>query len=374
MRKIKIGIIGYGVISHTYIKDIKRLYRNIIVEAVAGPSLEKAEKCADMYDIPRTLTIEEMLLDPEIEMVVNLTPPAAHTEINRRVLEAGKHLFCEKPFALTVEDAGMIADLAEKKGLKIGCAPDSFMGSSLKTCKKLLKDKWIGQPLYVCMNMMNCGVETWHPAPENFYLEGGGPVLDMGAYYFTALVTMFGAVDSVYAAAGMGFSERVIYTPERFGDSFPVKVPTHYAVIVTMKNGMIVNANFSFDIWKTEMPMFEIYGTEGTLMVPDPNMHGGTPRVYRKEQKLAENFGGTDNGNGEAFRIPELSQNIGSYVRCLGVADLADAVINDRRPVVNSDLGVHVTEILTGIIKSAETKTVYKLVTDYKEQDTQEKT
>lgn len=363
MRTMKIGIIGCGVISNTYIKDIQRLYKHISIDAVASGHIEGARKTAEMYNIPKVYTVDELLADPEIEMVVNLTPPAAHTEINVKVLNAGKHLFCEKPFALNLEECIMVSDLAKEKGLKIAVAPDSFMGSSLSTCKKLLEDNWIGRPLYANVNMLSSGVETWHPVPEHFYKFGGGPVYDMGGYYFTTLVDMFGPVDSLYAVSGKGFEERTVYTPERLGTKFPVEVPTHYSAILTFKNGMIVNANFSFDIWKTEMPLFEVYGTDGTLMVPDPNMHGGTPRVYRKEQKLAPNFGGVDNGSGEAFAIPELSQNIGTYVRCLGVDDLAHAIVEDRKPRANSDIATHVTEIMIGIMKSAETGTVYKMGT-----------
>lgn len=187
----------------------------------------------------------------------------------------------------------------------------------------------------------------------------------MGGYYFTTLVDMFGSVKSVYAVGAKGYEERTIYTSERFGQKIPVEIPTHYSAILTMECGIIVTANFSFDIWKTSMPMFEIYGTDGTLMVPDPNMHGGTPKVYRKEQKLAPNFGGVDNGNDQAFAIPELSQNIGTYVRCLGVKDLADAIREDRVPKTNTDLAMHVLEIIIGTMKSAEDGVPYQLTTSY---------
>lgn len=365
MRTIKIGIIGCGVISNTYISDIKRLYRELEIAAVADVDLARAQSSAGKYGIAKACTVEELLADSEIELAVNLTPPAFHTQINRKVLQAGKHLFCEKPFALNLADAQEIVALAREKGLKLGCAPDSFMGSSLSTCRKLLQDNWIGRPLYVCVNMMNCGVETWHPQPENFYRQGGGPLFDMGGYYFTALVSMLGSVESVYAVAAKGYDERTVYTQERFGQSFPVEVPTHYSGIITMESGVIVNANFSFDIWKTTMPMFEIYGTDGTLMVPDPNMHGGTPKVYRKEQKLAACFGGVDNGDGEPFALPELAQNVGTYVRCLGVADLAEAIRNDCEPQVNGELAVHVLEAILGMMESAKSGQPYRLTTRY---------
>lgn len=366
MKVMKIGIIGCGVISNTYIRDIQRLYPDRLkIAAAADADISRAAATAEKYEIPKACSVQELLADPEIELAVNLTPPALHTQINLQVLNAGKHLFCEKPFALTLEDAQRVAALAKEKGLLLGSAPDSFMGSSLTTCRKLLEDNWIGKPLCACMNMMSCGVETWHPQPENFYRKGGGPMYDMGGYYFSALVNMFGPAAQVYAAGRKGFQERTVYTKERFGQTFEVEVPTHYSAIVTMKNGMLVNANFSFDIWKTTMPMFEVYGTEGTMMVPDPNMHGGTPQVYRKEQRLAECFGGTDNGSGAAFALPELSQNVGTYVRGIGVAEMADALRENRRPRVNADFAIHVLEILIGIMKSAESGMPYTLTTDY---------
>jgi len=366
MRKVIVGIIGCGVISNTYIRDLKRLYSDLLeIKAVADIDKERAQKSAEEYQIPVGCLVDELLADPEIELVVDLTPPAMHVELNKKILNAGKHCFTEKPFALSLKDAQEVVDLAKAKGLKLASAPDSFLGSSLSTCRKLLKDNWIGKPLYATLNMITAGVETWHPIPENYYKVGGGPVYDMGGYYFTALVSMFGSVERLFAYGGKGFEERQVYTQQRFGTKFSVDVPTHYTVVLMMKNGMIVNANFSFDIFKTSLPNFEVYGTDGTLFVPDPNMHGGVPKVYRKEQFLAPCFGGNDTGEGEAFKIPELAQDIGEYVRCLGVADICEAILEDRDPVCEGDLALHVIDIMTGIMKSAETGEEYRLVTSY---------
>lgn len=362
----KIGIIGCGVISNTYIKDIKRLYaKQIVVWAVADTDLERAKVHAETYEIPHAYTVEEILQDSEIEIVINLTPPRAHVELNRRILEAGKHVFCEKPFALSVEDAKDVCALAERKGLKIGCAPDTFLGSSLTTCKKLLSDGWIGKPLYVNANMMNSGMEMWHPAPDSFYTTGGGPVFDMGGYYFSALAALFGSIAQVYAVSGKGYEERVIYSGARAGEKIKVDTPTYYAVILTMECGVVVTMNFSFDIWKSSLPLFEVYGTEGTLKVPDPNMYGGVPEVYRRQQKLTECFDGVDTGEGESFRLPELAQNVGIYVRGAGVAELAKAIREGGENRANGVLGTHVVEVMTGIMKSVETGQPYKMKTRY---------
>ena len=351
---MKIGIIGCGVISNTYIRDIRRLYRDMEIVAVADVSRKAARDTADKYDIKRACNVEELLAMEDIRLVVNLTPPVFHTDINMKALEAGKHVFCEKPLALNVEDALKVIELAKERGLKIGCAPDSFMGSSLSTCSKVLKDGWIGKPMYAITNMLSCGVETWHPRPEPFYRQGGGPVYDMGGYYFSALVSMFGSVASVRAVGSKGFEKRNIYVGDRKGESFDVEVLTHYFVLVTFKSGFVANMNFSFDVFRTEMPMFEIYGTEGTLFVPDPNMHGGLPRIYRKEQKLTECFG-ADNGNSmDIYELPEMFQNVGQYVRGIGVHDLALAIEEDREPVANARLALHVLDIMTGVMRSAQ--------------------
>ena len=208
--------------------------------------------------------------------------------------------------------------------------------------------------------MMTSGVETWHPSPEPFYSEGGGPIYDMGAYYLTVLVSMFGPVKRLISLQGKGFDQREICNGPRKGEIVDVQVPTYYAVLMEMENGVRVNMNFSFDIWKSSLPLFEVYGTEGTLMVPDPNHHGGVPKIYRKEQKLAACMGGDDHGNGEAFAMPELAQDVGEYVRGLGVAELVRAIQEHRPAAVGKEMTLHVLDVLTGILKSGESQIWYE--------------
>lgn len=359
---MKLGIIGCGVISRIYVRDLQRLYSDLVsIEAVANASMDKAKKLAEEFQIPVVCSVDELLERNDIELVINLTPPKVHTEINRRILNAGKHVFCEKPFALSVEEAKEIFTLAESKGLYAGSAPDTFLGSAMTTCRKLLQDGWIGKPLYVTANMMTSGVETWHPSPEPFYSEGGGPVYDMGAYYLTVLVSMFGPVKRLISLQGKGFDQREIYNGPRKGEIVDVQVPTYYAVLMEMENGVRVNMNFSFDIWKSSLPLFEVYGTEGTMMVPDPNHHGGVPKIYRKEQKLAVCMGGDDHGNGEAFAMPEVAQDVGEYVRGLGVAEMVRAIQEHRPAAVGKEMTLHVLDVLTGILKSGESQTWYEV-------------
>lgn len=363
---MKIGIMGCGVISDQYIKDIQRLYyKELEISMVADIRKEIAEQTAKKYAVSDWGTPEELLNNSEVELVINLTPPKMHTEINRQILLAGKHVYCEKPFAITLQDALEIQELAKAKGLAIGCAPDTFLGSSMSTCKKLIADGWIGKPLYVNANMMNAGVETWHPRPEAFYEEGGGPLYDMGPYYFSAIVNLFGSVKRVYAVSNKGFPERTLYTKERFGQKISVAIPTHFATIMEMKNGILANMNFSFDISKSTMPVMEIYGTDGTLEAPDPNMTGGIPKIYRREQMLAECFGGRDQREGSFSALPELYQDIGSFVRGAGVADLVNKLHKDKKE--NAQIAVHVVDIITSIIHSAETGMPQELRTTFEE-------
>lgn len=209
--------------------------------------------------------------------------------------------------------------------------------------------------------MMTFGVETWHPSPEPFYSEGGGPIYDMGAYYLTVLVSMFGPVKRLISLQGKGFDQREIYNGPRKGEIVDVQVPTYYAVLMEMENGVRVNMNFSFDIWKSSLPLFEVYGTEGTMMVADPNHHGGVPKIYRKEQKLAACMGGDDHGNGEAFAMPEVAQDVGEYVRGLGVAEMVRAIQEHRPAAVGKEMTLHVLDVLTGILKSGESQTWYEV-------------
>ncbi|MBO5057850.1 MAG: Gfo/Idh/MocA family oxidoreductase [Lachnospiraceae bacterium] len=358
---MKIGIMGCGVISNQYIKDIQRLYKDLEIYMVADVKTEAAEHTAEEYGIPLWGSPEQLLACSEAELIINLTPPVMHTDINRKILQAGKHVYCEKPFALSLEDALEIQSLAKERNLAVGCAPDTFLGSSMSTCKKLIEDGWIGKPLYVSANMINAGVETWHPRPEAFYEKGGGPLFDMGPYYFSALVNLFGPVRSVYAAARKGFEERTIYTKERFGNKIAVNTPTHFSTIVEMKNGVLANMNFSFDIAKSTMPMLEIYGTDGTLEAPDPNMAGGTPKIYRREQMLAECFGGKDQCDGGFCSLPELYQDVGSFVRGAGVQDMVTKLSKDQKE--DAQIAVHVVDIITSIFKSAESGMPQELVT-----------
>ena len=231
--KMKIGILGCGVISRVYVRDMLRLYSGELdVAAVADVSPEAARKLAEEFSLPKVCTPDELLADPAVDLIVNLTPPLFHAELNLRILRAGKHLFSEKPFALTVPEAEEILRTAREKGLSVGSAPDTFLGSAMTTCRKLIRDGWIGKPLYATANMMYSMVELWHPNPEPFYQEGGGPVYDMGGYYLTEIISLFGSVVRIQALSAAGFEQRTVRVGPRAGQTFPVETPTFYAVLL----------------------------------------------------------------------------------------------------------------------------------------------
>lgn len=367
MERTKIGIIGCGVISNTYLHDITQYYRELEVTACGDVNPAAAQQKAREYEIPHAYTVEQLLEDPEIVIVINLTPPKFHGAVNRRILEAGKHVFCEKPFALSMKEAREIADLAREKQLYVGCAPDTFLGSSLQSCGKLIRDGWIGKPLYATANMMSGGVETWHPSPDFFYKEGGGPLFDMGPYYLTALVTLLGRIEKIQSVARTGFEKRTIYSEPRRGQELTVEIPTHYSAILQMEDDIAVSMNLSFDIWYSSLPRMEIYGTEGTLVVPDPNMSGGEPLLYRFENTIDGVYGEAKEALKRPVKpvqVPELYHRLADYTRGLGVLELAHAIREKRDPRTGTRLACHVTEAMNGMMEAARSGSTYVMQTD----------
>lgn len=367
MRNFNVGIIGCGVISRTYAADILAFYHHLKLTACAASSLESARKLASEFGIPKACTVEELLADPEIEIVIDLTPPQLHEEINRKILSAGKHLFSEKPFAHSLHQTQELIELAREKNVKIGSAPDTFLASGLQSLRYYLDRGLIGKPFFVTANMTTFGVETWHPNPALFYKKGAGPVFDMGPYYISAIVSLLGPIESIYSVSARPTETRYVYTGPLSGTEIPVEIPTHYASVLTLKSGVTVNLNLSFDIYKSNLPMFEIYGTEGTLSYPDPNFGGGRPRLYRKEQYTDVAYVKTEAAEQrkESFcELPELFPRVKDYSRGIGVLDLAAAVEKGEDSRTSPDFIAHVTEALEGILLSAETRSVYKMKTN----------
>ena len=358
MKDYSIGILGCGVISRTYVADIKAFYRKLHITACADVLPESAKKLAEEFDIPKACTPDELLADKEIEIIVNLTPPQFHVELNRKIIEAGKHLFCEKPFAQTVRDAEELAALAAEKGVKIGAAPDTFLASGLQSLRYYLDTGLIGKPFFVTANMTTFGVETWHPNPAAFYRKCSGPLYDMAPYYLSALISLMGPAESVGAFSAKPSQTRHVYSGPKAGTEIPAEIATTWTAILRMSSGVIANLNVSFDIFRSNLPMFEIYGDGGTLTYPDPNFGGGTPKVYRKEQFTDTVWQHSTEAEirRETFReLPELFTRAKDYSRGIGVLDLAASIERNSRNRANGELIIHITEIIEGLMKSAET-------------------
>ena len=348
MPKTKVGIIGCGNISGIYFKSGCR-FGNFEVVAAADIDLARAqakvEEIAAKKDewkfdrAPVALSVKDLLAHPDVELVMNLTIPKAHVEVALASLDAGKHTYSEKPFAVSRDDARRVLDLAHKKNLRVGCAPDTFLGGGHQTCRKALDDGWIGRPLAATAFMTCPGHERWHPNPEFYYQPGGGPMFDMGPYYLTALVNMLGPVTRVCGMAGISYPQRVILSQPKHGQRITVETPTHISTSLEFASGVIATLVMSFDVWAAELPRIEIYGSLGSLSVPDPNGFGGPVKIRLAAASawsdLPLAFGYQDNSRG------------------IGVADMVDALSAARPHRASAELANHVLDIMSASLEAA---------------------
>jgi len=334
MLKTKIGFIGCGNISDTYFK-VAGSFDALQVMACADHHLERAISQAAKYGLLHAYSPEELLADPEIQIVVNLTPPSAHAQVALAALEAGKHVYNEKPLAMDRNEAKHLLQFAESKGLRVGCAPDTFLGAGLQTCRKLIDDGVIGVPVGATAFMMRHGPEDWHPNPDFFYQPGGGPLFDVGPYYLTALIALLGPVKQVTGIERISFPERTIASGPKQGSKITVRTPTHIAGLMEFSSGPTGMILTSFDVWGSSLPHIEIYGSEGTLSLPDPNTFAGPVRLWRS-------------GSGEWEEVP-LVPGFKENSRSLGVADMAHAIQTDHPHRANGRMGYHVLDIMESI-------------------------
>lgn len=326
----KVGIIGCGTISGIYFSAGKT-FEILDIVACADLDMGRAQAKAAEFGA-KACTVEELLADPDIKIVINLTVPRAHYQVAMAALNAGKSVHNEKPLAITREEGKEILETAAAKGLRVGCAPDTFLGGGLQTCRKLIDDGWIGEPVGATAFMMGHGPESWHPDPEFYYKIGGGPMFDMGPYYLTALINLLGPVRRVTGSTRITFPERIITSKPKYGTKIKVDVPTHVAGILDFASGAIGTIITSFDVWGAELPRIEVYGTEGTLSVPDPNTFGGPVRIKRA-------------GASEWSEIP-LTHGYSQNSRGIGAADMAYALRSGRPHRANGELAYHVLDIM----------------------------
>ena len=337
--RVKVGVIGCGTISGIYLRNCAK-FANLEVVACADRHLDRAQAKARRYGVPRACAVAELLADPQIEIVLNLTVPAAHAEIAEAALLAGKSVYNEKPLAVERDDALRLLKIAAEKGLLIGGAPDTFLGGGLQTCRQLIDAGAIGDPVAASAFLIHPPPETWHPAPDFLYQPGAGPLFDIGPYYLTALIALLGPVSRVIASAKISFPERRITSQPRFGETIVVRTPTHIAGALDFANGVIASVVASFDVWAADVPRIEIYGTAGTLSLPDPNTFDGPVRLRGV-------------GAGGWTEAP-LRYGYTRNSRGLGLADMAAALRTGGSPRAGGGLAYHVLDVMHAILEAAQ--------------------
>jgi predicted dehydrogenase len=333
-----VGVIGCGIISSIYL-EAQRKFDVLHYVACADIDLGRARAQAERYNVPRACTVAELLAEPDIEIVLNLTIPKVHAEIALAALEAGKSTYSEKPLGITREEGRVLLETARAKKLRIGCAPDTFLGGGLQTCIKLINDGVIGEPIGATAFMLSHGPESWHGDPDFYYQPGGGPMFDMGPYYLTALIAMMGPVRRITGSTRITFPERTITSKPKYGQKIQVNTPTHIAGILDFASGAIGTIVTSFDVWSHQLPCIEIYGTEGTLVVPDPNSFGGPVRV-----RLAHD---------QEWKDVPLTHAYTENSRGIGLADMAHALHSSRQHRANGELAFHVLDIMEALHDSS---------------------
>jgi predicted dehydrogenase len=330
MDKTKVGIVGCGNISGIYFKNCTS-FGNLEVKACADLVIERAQAKAKDFGC-KAVSVDELLADPEIKIVVNLTIPIAHASVSLAALAAGKSVHNEKPLAITREDGKSMLQLAKQRKLRVGGAPDTFMGGGLQTCRKLIDDGAIGTPLGAAAFMLCPGHESWHPAPEFYYKAGGGPMFDMGPYYLTALVSILGPVKRVCGATRITFPERTITSSPKAGTKIQVDVPTHVVGVMDFASGAIGSIVTSFDVCAADAPLLQVWGSEGGMLLPDPNGFGGPVKIRRKGEK--------------EWRDVPLTHGNAENMRGIGVADMAAAIRSGRKHRANGEMAYHVLDVM----------------------------
>lgn len=331
MQRVGIGIIGTGKISSAYI-EAARFFPILEIVAIADLDPAVAQAKADQYGL-RAVPLEDIYTDPAVEIVLNLTIPAAHLPVGLRALAAGKHVYSEKPLAITFSDGRTLLDAAEQAGLRLGCAPDTFLGGAHQTARTLLDEGVLGTAVGGTAYFMCPGHERWHPNPAFYYEVGGGPMLDMGPYYITDLVNLFGPVAQVAGLSATPRPTRTITAKERAGEIIPVHVPTHVGGTLLFANGAIVQITMSFDVAGHRHLPLELYGTQASLIVPDPNHFGGQVELLQL------------GGQWEAIEAA-LPYGDGTNYRSIGLADMAHALRSDRPHRASGALALHVLEVM----------------------------
>lgn len=336
---VNVGIIGCGAIIAQYLANFRRL-EDVNLVAVADLDPARAQAVADSYDGVRALTVDALLAADDVELVLNLTIPAAHAEVALRAIAAGKSVYGEKPLAATTAEARQVLDAARTAGVVVGCAPDTVLGTGIQTARKAIDDGLIGRPISATATMATPGHERWHPNPDFYYQPGGGPLLDMGPYYVSALVTLLGPVVSVVGAASHTRDERTIGSGPREGQTVPVAIDTHVTGVLVHASGALSTLVMSFDAVKTKSPNIEVHGEHGSLVVPDPNHFEGDVQVFA--------LGADD------WETLPVSAGYADSGRGFGIADLVRTPAG-QEPRAGGALGFHALDVMESVLESART-------------------
>ena len=349
MAHIDIGIIGCGNISHSYLKGAARS-EQVRVKCVADMRMEAAQEKATEYGV-QAVTVDRLLADPDIQIVINLTVPIAHAQVSMQVVEAGKHVYSEKPLVTRHGEGEALMLAAAAKGVRVGCAPDTFLGAGHQACRHAIDAGRIGRPITGSAFFASHGMEHWHPNPEFFFKRGGGPMLDIGPYYVTQLVNLLGPVVRVAAQATMGYATRTVSSEPLKGSIINVEVPTTVNGVLSFANGSSVSITTSWDVWKHRRKTFEIYGSEGSMLVPDPNFFGGEPMVTERDGEWMPL-----DISVHPFGMPNRYTSSGAHVadyRIIGLLDMAAGVRNNRPHRASGELAMHVLEVLDAFERSS---------------------
>lgn len=349
MNRIDIGIIGCGNISHAYLKGAARS-ELVRVKSVADLRMEAAQEKAAQYGV-QAVPMDRILADPDIEIVINLTVPIAHAPVSLQVVEAAKHVYSEKPLVIRHAEAEALILAATAKGVRVGCAPDTFLGAGHQACRRAIDTGQIGRPVAGTAFFATHGMEHWHPNPEFFFKRGGGPILDIGPYYVTQLVNLLGPVERVAAQTTTGSATRTVGSDPLKGSVIQVEVPTTANGVLSFANGASVTITTSWDVWKHCRVPFEIYGSEGSMLVPDPNFFGGKPMITRRDDDWtpldisAHPFGKPNRSTSDGAKVADY--------RIVGLLDMAAAIRDNRPHRASGELAMHVMEVLCALERSS---------------------
>ena len=342
-----VGVIGCGNISSAYFR-LAPLFRGIEMRACADLNLEAAKSQAETFDLA-AVTVDALLERDDIDIVVNLTVPAAHRAVSEAILDAGKHVYSEKPFVLSAEEGSAILAKAQAKGLRVGSAPDTFFGGSHQLARALIDDGAIGKVTSGTAIVQSPGMEDWHPNPDFFFLPGAGPVLDLGPYYISNLVQLLGPVRSVQAVCATPQTQRTILNGPRDGEQVPVKTPTTIHAVLEFASDAVITMISSWDVWSHSHGNMELYGTDGTLYLPDPNFFGGDIRMTAKREDAA--LPDWDH----PFSVPNDGDQ--ANYRCAGLSDMALAIAEARPHRCSAEFAHHVVDVMTSILNAGENGT-----------------